>query len=152
MKSILSVIALIMALVALAFSVHTHMNPPRWKADLGASSPGGVVPNVMSILTDDVKLEASQAFRAAHRNEILTNLEIVDTSESGDHAIAFFRYSIGTDIFREAYWVGNVNGMWYWIPHLSEYSDNKPTDEEWLKRMMERKEKWEDESAKPKFQ
>jgi len=82
----------------------------------------------------------------------MNNLEVVNVFESGDYGIAFFRYSIGADIFREAYWTGKVNGRWYWIPYLSEYSDNKPKDEEWLKKMTKKKEIWEEASAKPRFE
>jgi len=152
MKSVLSIVALIVALAALAISAYTHMNPPRWKHDLGASNPGDVVGIVQSILTDDVKLQAVQAFRAAYRDQILRGLEVVEKSESGDFGIVFFRYSIGTDVFRQAYWLGKVNGKWYWIPHLSKYSDSKPADEQWFEKMIEKKEDWEKESAKLKFQ
>ena len=151
MKSVLPVLALIVALAALAISAYTHMNPPQWKRDFGASKPEDVVGIVQSILTDDIKLQAAQAFRGANRDQILRGLEVVEKSESGDFGIVFFRYSIGTDIFREAYWLGKVDGKWYWIPHLSEYSDSKPADEAWFEKMVKKKETWEEESAKPKF-
>ncbi len=151
MKSVLSVIALVTAVAALAISVYTQINPPRWKDDFGASSPKAAVVSFMSLVTDDILLYASQAYRAAHRDEILKNLEVIDVSESEDYCIAFIRYSIGTDIFREAYWFGKVDEKWYRIPYFSEYSDSKPADEEWFKKMIDRKKKWEEESAKAKF-
>jgi hypothetical protein len=81
----------------------------------------------------------------------LRSLEVVDVSESGDHAIAFFRYSIGTEVFRDACWAGKVDGRWYLIANLSEYSSDKPKDAEWFKKMLERRQKWEKESAPHKF-
>ena len=152
MKSALSIVALIVALSALAISTYTHMNHPRWKHDFGASTPEDAVRVVQDIFTDDIKLQARQAFLGANRDQILRGLEVVEKSESGDFGIVFFRYSIGTDIFREAYWLGKVDGKWYLIPHLSEYSDSKPADEAWFEQMVEKKEAWEKESAKPKFQ
>ena len=151
MKSILPITAIVSSLLALALVVWNHLNPPRWKADFGANTPEDVVPGVLRLLTDDVRLQASQAHKATHGSEIRKTLELVESSESGNHGIVFFRYSIGTDIFREAYWVGKVDGKWYWMPNLH-YADDEPADNEWFEKMKEKKKEWEDESAKPKFE
>ena len=151
MKRELSIVSLIVAISALAISAYTHINPPRWRQDLGASTPEDAVRVVQDILTDDIKFEAGQAFLGANRDQILRGLEVVEKSESGDFGIVFFRYSIGTDIFREAYWLGKVDGKWYVIPHLSKRSNSKPADEAWFEQMLDKKDAWEKESAKPKF-
>ena len=151
MKAILPITAIVISLSALALGVWNHLNPPRWKADFGANTPEDVVPAVLRILTDNVRIQAVQAHKAIHGSEILKTLELVESSDSGNHGIVFFRYSIGTDIYRETYWVGKVDGKWYWMPNL-QYADDEPADAEWFEKMKEKKEEWEDESATPKFE
>lgn len=151
MKTVLPAIALILSIAALAISLLQKVNPPRWKGDVGASEPDQVVRAVFDILTDDARFQAVQAYRVDNRDEILKTLEVAETSKSGDYGIVFFRYSIGSDIFREAYWIAKIHNKWYWMPNL-EYADSKPKDGAWFEQMKEKKEKWEEESAKSNFE
>ncbi len=151
MKTILPIVAIILSITAIAISLSQKVNPPRWRVDLGASEPNQVIRAVYEILTDEACLEARQAHMAANRNEIMKTLEVTDTSESGDYGIVFYRYSIGSDIFRNAAWIAKVHNKWYWMPNL-EYADTKPKDGTWFEQMKEKKDKWEKDSAKSNFQ
>lgn len=152
MKFMISVIALIVSVGAASLAGYSYTKvESRPKGDYGTSDPADVVSAIMAVRTDDAKFSASQAYLVNHQAEIMETLEVSDVSVSEDHGIAFFRYSIGSRIFREAYWLGRVSDRWYLIPHLSKYSDSKPSDMSWFEEMMSRKEKWEEESAVKKF-
>lgn len=151
MKTILPTIAIILSIAAIAISLLQRVNPPRWKEDLGTSEPEQVISAVFDILTDDARFQAVQAHKVANRDEILKTLEVAETSVSGDYGIVFFRYSIGSDIFRDAYWTAKIRNKWYWMPNL-EYADAKPKDGAWFEQMKEKKDKWKEESAKSNFE
>ena len=149
MKTALSIITLVIAVVALALSVHTRLNlHPR--LDLGAETPRDVVAKYLSAIANS-KVVASNAYWASHYEEIMKSLEIADFSESGNYGIVFFRFSIGSDIFRGAIWVYKVNGKWYRSSDPYSFLGPKPTDKEWVEKMQAKKEEWEKNSAKPEF-
>lgn len=152
MRNIIAAVALVVSLGVAGFVAYSRTDAvPTPKEDYGASEPAQVPEKVMGILTDNIRLYASQAYLAQNREEILKTLEIADVAISGDFGLVFFRYSIGSDIFREAYWTGKVDEKWYRIYHLSKYSDSKPADASWFEEMESKKDKWEEGSAVRKF-
>lgn len=152
MRNVVAIIALIFSLGAVGFVAYSQTDAASvLKKDFGVSEPAQVPEMVMSLLTDTVRLRASQAYLAQNRVEILKTIDIADVSISGDFALVFFRYSIGSDIFRKAYWTGKVDGKWYWIDYLSKYSDSKPANTVWFEKMESKKKKWEEGSAVLKF-
>jgi len=165
MKSALTAIAFLFSLISLTLGLllWNHLGRPmRFEGSSrggnfgsvladGANSPKGVVEIVMRVRTASKPLglgdaglldPAYRAYFRFHKDEIFKTLEVVETSESGDYGIAFYRYSIGTNIVRRAIWCGKVNGEWYWVPYTIDGYD-KPTDEEWYEKMMEKKGEWE---------
>lgn len=151
MKTVVSIVAFITSVVSISLSAYIYNDQSKWRVDMGSEKPADVVPKIKSWVFQGANLDASSAFQSAHAKEILNTLEVADTSISGDHGIVFVRYSVGTSIYREAWWVGKVQEKWYWIPHLSEYSGSKPDDAQWFKETLNRKEKWEEESANLPF-
>jgi hypothetical protein len=150
MNAKLPKIAIVLSSAALLISLSQRISPPRWRADLGAKEPAQVVHEVLDVITSDASIQALQAHRVNNRDEILRTIEVAETSESGNYGIIFFRYSIGSDIFRQAYWITKINNKWYWMPNL-EYAYSKPKDGEWFANMKRKKAKWESESAKSMF-
>ena len=151
MTRLFAIAAFLIALAALGLSLFHHLNPPRWKHDFGAATPAGVVPAMMSILTDDIRLQAMHAHKGVHRDEILETLKITSTSISGDYAIVFFQYSIGDETFRDAHWVARVVDKWYWMPNL-EYALMDSDKMDWIDEQRDRKEEWKSRSAKSKYE
>lgn len=89
-------------------------------------------------------------FYRHNRNEISKTLEIVDVVECQRIGVAFMRYSIGTDIFREVVWFKKINDKWTIClsPSFYAFSDDPFLDgkPERAKEIIERAEKWKNES------
>ena len=82
--------------------------------------------------------------------EILKTFEVVELFQNDPVALALVRYSVGSKIFREAFWIRKVsNDRWSFDPSISRYSDNKwiKENKEWFGKMSEKEASWEKESA-----
>lgn len=150
-KAILQYLPLVFSALALSIALYAYHESTRWQADFGSAKPNDLIPKIYDRLTDQGYLRASSAYQAKHRDEILDTMEVADTQQKGGWAIVFVRYSIGSEIYRKTHWMRRIDGAWYWLLYLSEYSDHKPEDEAWLKEMVKKAEKWEAESSKRAF-
>ena len=66
---------------------------------------------------EPVLLDANSVFKYLNLDEIQKTLEVVEFQEDGDLGIVFYRYSVGTNIFRQAEWLRNVGGYWFQGPY-----------------------------------
>jgi len=92
------------------------------------------------------------AFLRLHREEMLKTLEVVDTSQTDNIAVAFIRYSIGSTVYRDAVWMRKVDGRWLvcWKQYFSDYGDDPFGDgkPDAAKAVIKRVNEWEQESPK----
>lgn len=115
-------------------------------------TPQELIKKYYEILYSWSQVEDEAYFYRTNRKEILNNLEIVEVIENENVAIAFIRFSVGTNIYRNALWLRKVeNKYWYLISYVSKYTaedDNNLKDKiEWVEKMVEKKEKWEENSS-----
>jgi hypothetical protein len=88
-----------------------------------------------------------QAFLRAHRDEMLKTLEIVDVTQTDKIAVAFVRYSVGSNVYREGVWMRRVDGRWrvcssqYFSSFGDDpFNDGKPDE---AKKLIKRLDDWE---------
>ncbi len=164
---LLSIIALLFSAAALWFSFDSERRISTELADIKKNSfTLSDVPELNMDNPEDVVVKWYEAiwstnavphfslfddaqFFRAHREEIKKTLEVVEVMENGNLAIAFVRYSIGSDLYREVKWLRKVDSSW--TINLGYYS--KYTDEEddpvlkgkmdWLKKVIDKKDAWE---------
>ena len=151
LHSNVSIVAGALAIVALVFAVGSFLELRKYKGDAGAKEPKMLVESMFDRMTDGLALEAEQAFKIKNRREILKTLEVAEIAQDGDYAVAFVRYSVGTEVFRDSNWLARVGDKWYWVGYLSEYSKQKPKNEKWFTEMNEKKKKWDGEGSTRAF-
>lgn len=147
----ISIAASAFALGALVLAVGSFSELRKYRGDAGAKEPKMLVESMFDRMTDGLALQAEQAFKIKNRSEILKTLEIAEVVQDGDYAVAFVRYSVGSDVFRNSFWLARVGDKWYWIGYLSNYSKQKPKNEEWFTKMEEKMKKWDDEGSTRQF-
>lgn len=100
-------------------------------------------------LTTDLEL-----FFHYNRNEILNTLEIIEIIEikEKDLAIAFTRFSIGTDIVRRGLWFHKINDSWgktqsdFFTYGAESIGYKEKDDKVEFEELLEKKEKWEEDN------
>ncbi|MDE5709190.1 MAG: hypothetical protein K2G66_02145 [Alistipes sp.] len=88
-----------------------------------------------------------QAFRKAHKSEILKTLIVNEVVELGDLRAIFYSYSVGADVLRNVKWASVVNGDLY-STFISQYSldddaEKYGVDENDLKDVLRKCMQWE---------
>ena len=146
--------AIAWALIALGFSVLAYREAIFSQRDIGGSTPQECLVNWYAILRDAENYQSAQAaYHSRHRHERFRTLEISETKQSGDFSAIFYRYSIGSDVFREFTWSTKIDGKWYMMTYIGEYSapNVKGLDQTWFLEMNAKREQWVKNSAKRPF-
>lgn len=152
MKTPQFLLCIFVACVALALAVVSYTKIEDWSFDIGRDNPADTARAYVEFeCENDFRIQAESVFMAENSEEILETLDIADVSVAGDYAVAFYRYSIGTDIFRKSLPLRMVEGKWY-SSHDWKYSSNPPSDEDWLSEVSSRIEEWEEQSAKSGYE
>ncbi|MBT7315004.1 MAG: hypothetical protein HN848_05750 [Thiotrichales bacterium] len=152
MKNFVSLLSLAVAASALIFAGISFEASSELKKDIGRTDPGDTVRAYMEFAcTYDFRIQAERVFEINNSEEILDTLDVSDVAISEHFAVVFFRYSIGTDIYRKTMHLMQVDEKWY-SSHEWSYSSSSPADEDWYKEVSERVEKWEKDSAKSIFE
>ncbi|MEL7169729.1 MAG: hypothetical protein AAGN64_10330 [Bacteroidota bacterium] len=115
--------------------------------DMSADTPEGFVENLLLASSEPIVImEARDLFFRNHGDEILSTLEIAEVTRLGQEAVVFARYSVGSKVFRAAYWLMNYDGRWALgnKPYVSQYSDDPWTARDSL---ANRADEWREESA-----
>lgn len=110
-----------------------------------------------------VLLDANSVFAYLNLDEIQKTLEVVEFHEDGDLGIAFYRYSVGTRVFRKTLWLRNIGGYWFQshvyvtsYPGISKSTEDllKSTQPswklrrwDWLIEMKKKEEDWKNDST-----
>jgi hypothetical protein len=91
-------------------------------------------------------------FLRLHRDEMIKTLEVVETPETPNVAVAFVRYSIGATVYREAVWMRRIEGQWratlgqYFSDYEKDpFGDGKPDE---AKALIKRVTDWKGQSPK----
>ena len=142
----------VIALIALLVATYSQFSKPGWQTDIGRETPGETIRALMAQqVSGQYIIGAEAAFLAKNSREILRTIEIVEVSESGGYAVVYFKYSIGADIYRETHYLMRLGSNWYPRFGSLKYADNKPDDEEWVKKMLDKIEKWVEGSAESPY-
>ena len=106
-----------------------------------------------------VLLDANSVFAYLNLDEIQKTLEVVEFHEDGDLGIAFYRYSVGTRVFRKTLWLRNMGGYWFrsgvyislYTSNIPEYKSTQPNWKfrrwDWLIEMKKKEEDWKNDST-----
>jgi len=119
--------------------------------DLGGETPEEFIRKVYKLNTNNfalLKTQASNVYDQNYSKEKLKTLNIAETSISDENAVVFVTYSIGAELIRKTYWLSKVQGKWY---QFNKYSMEEFCDSDWFKKMEDKTRRWEEASAKLKF-
>ena len=86
-----------------------------------------------------------------HKEEVQETLEVADVLKANNLAIALLRFSVGSDIYREAIWLRKYDGLWTVSSnqYFSTYGDDPFGDgqPDRAERIIEKEEEWTENSA-----
>lgn len=144
LSTILSSSALVMSIGAILIASDIFISYPK------ATTPEDAIKLIYS--TKPKKSALSELidynlFWHRHWEEINRTFEVSSVETNDDMAIAFVRYSIGSDIYRKTHWLRKVEGQWTQPlgGYVSEYSNKRllKGKEEWFKLVKKKGQAWE---------
>lgn len=137
MNKILPTIATVISIIAIVISI-IAMNKNPLKLDFGEVSPEQAI---ITLFKNSGSFNASQADIMHNLPEILKTFEVVDVRKSGNHALALYRYSVGSKIIRDYKWTTKISGQWYLNYDLN-YSCPKDMDKTLHKELTKKSSEW----------
>ena len=153
----LSIISLFVSVVALglaSFVLYDQRDLVRVRKDEIGPAAGGDPKRVVLQILDRPRWDGTDAFFAKHRNELKTNVEIVNLFETDGVGIAFVRSSAHGRKFQFCIWLRKADEVWREVGYLSAYSVSDDPfrgkwierNEKWLAEMSSKKKEWEKQS------
>jgi len=86
-----------------------------------------------------------------HRAEIEKGIEVVDEEQADDIRAVFYRYTVGSKVFKNVLWMRRIGDVWWsTYEYFSSYADDPFSDGQGAraKQLIERVQTWQQESAK----
>ena len=148
---ILPVVSILLSLAAVVAVGILWLYPPgKPSRHPGSRTPKELIQQMYEFNGTINTVTAESDFWQQSRPEILKTFEVVEVVQNSPVALALVRYSVGSKIFREAFWIRKVsNDRWSYEPYISKYSDDKWVKEntKWIEEMSEKKDTWQKGSA-----
>lgn len=155
MKTILSILALILASLSLLISVRDHFTPLWTKYRVTYATPEELA-HARYAEMEGVMTFGMRGLVRLHQSEVSSSIVIADKNlaENQQIGLLLVRFTVGESQFKEAIWVRKIEG--FWIEDITvTYSNVDKNDtllkesQKWVEQAREKAEQWTKDSASP---